>query len=120
MPPALPPSVTACFEAHGIDRGIDLGSAQELLELVLGITLGDVDGLAAERSGLSEALFVEVADHHHGCAEQLRADRGREAHGTGARDVTVDPGPTPAEYAPWKPVGKMSESIVRSRIFSSA
>ena len=30
------------------------------------------------------------------------------------------PGPTPAVTAPWKPVGKMSESMVRSMIFSMA
>src|SRR5690606_30002818 len=33
---------------------------------------------------------------------------------------TVEPTPTPAVTAPWKPVGKMSESMVRSRIFSIA
>src|SRR6478672_1871781 len=33
---------------------------------------------------------------------------------------TVDPGRTPAVMAPWKPVGKMSDSMARSRIFSMA
>ena len=33
---------------------------------------------------------------------------------------TVEPGFTPAVTAPWNPVGKMSESMVRSRTFSSA
>src|SRR5213076_785523 len=33
---------------------------------------------------------------------------------------TVEPGPTPAVTAPWNPVGKMSDSMVRSRIFSIA
>jgi hypothetical protein len=33
---------------------------------------------------------------------------------------TVEPTPTPAVTAPWKPVGRMSESMVRSVIFSMA
>jgi hypothetical protein len=33
---------------------------------------------------------------------------------------TVEPDFTPAVYAPWNPVGKMSDSMVRSRIFSIA
>ncbi len=33
---------------------------------------------------------------------------------------TVEPGPTPAVTQPWKPVGKMSDSIVKSRIFAMA
>ena len=33
---------------------------------------------------------------------------------------TVEPVFVPAVYAPWKPVGKMSDSIVRSVIFSIA
>jgi hypothetical protein len=71
----------------GVDRGVDLGHAEDLLDLVLRIALADVDGLAAERLGLLQALGDEVAHEDDGGAQQLRRVRGREAHRPGARDV---------------------------------
>jgi hypothetical protein len=62
-------SVAAGLEPHGVDRRVDLGHAEDLLDLVLGIALGDVDGLAPEALCLLEALRDHVADDHHGGAQ---------------------------------------------------
>ena len=51
---------------------IGRADTEDLLDLVLRIPLGDVDGLAAETLGLGEALRDHVADDHHRGAEQLR------------------------------------------------
>jgi hypothetical protein len=37
--------VAASLEADGVDGGIDLGYAQDLLDLILRVALGDVNGL---------------------------------------------------------------------------
>jgi hypothetical protein len=55
---------TARLEADRVDRGVDLGDAEDLLDLVLRIALGDVDRLAAEALGLRQPLRDQVADEH--------------------------------------------------------
>ena len=69
------------------------GDAEDLLDLVLRVALGDVDGLAAEAAGLGEALRDEVADDDDGGAQQLRAGRGGEADRARAGDVDGRAGP---------------------------
>ena len=80
-------AVAAGLEADGVDGGVDLGHAEDLLDLVLRVALGDVDRLAAEALGLLEALRDQVADEHHRGAEQQRRVGGREADRPGAGDV---------------------------------
>jgi hypothetical protein len=75
------------LEADGVDAAIDLGDAEDLLDLVLGLTLGHVDRLTAERPRLLEALGDQVADDDDRCAEELRGVRGRQADRAGAGDV---------------------------------
>src|SRR5690606_29932736 len=76
-----------------VDRAVDLVRAEDLRDLVLqGGVLGDVDGLAAERAGLFEALPVEVPDDHDRGAEQLRGVGGGEPDRPRARDVHRRPG----------------------------
>jgi hypothetical protein len=66
---------------------VDLGDAEQLLDLVLGVALADVDGLAAEAAGLRQPLLDEVGDDDDGRTEQLRTGRCREADRTGTGDV---------------------------------
>jgi hypothetical protein len=40
--------VPARLEADGVDRRVDLRHTQDLLDLVLRLALGDVDGLGTE------------------------------------------------------------------------
>ena len=50
---------------------------------------------------------------------QVRAVRGEQPDGARAEDDhTCRPGLTPASTAPWYPVGKMSDSMVKSRSYS--
>ena len=53
-------TMTAGFEADRINRSIDFRHAQDLLDLILRLSLGDVDGLAAEAPRLREPLRDQV------------------------------------------------------------
>jgi hypothetical protein len=65
--------VPAGLEADGVDRRVDLGDAEDLLDLVLRVALGDVDRLAPERarrsrrSGIRSATITTAAPRN--CAE---------------------------------------------------
>jgi len=65
--------VPAGLEADRVDRGVDLGDAEDLLDLILGLALGDVDRLAPERARLRQALGDHVADDHDRRAQEAPA-----------------------------------------------
>ena len=67
-------AVPAGLEADRVDGAVDLRLAEDLLDLVLRVALGHVDGLAAEAAGLRESVGVEVADDHDGGARAADAD----------------------------------------------
>src|SRR5690606_36979017 len=68
----------AGLEADGVHGAVHLGHAEDLLDLVLRVPLGHVDGLAAEAAGLLQPFLVQVADDDDGGAEQEgRARRGQ-------------------------------------------
>ena len=71
--------MAARLESDRVDGGVDLGHAEDLLDLILRVALRDVDRLAAEAARLLEPLRDQVADDHDGRAEQLRRVGGREA-----------------------------------------
>ena len=85
-------AVAVGLEADRVDAGVDLRHAEDLLDLVLRVALGDVDGLAAERRGLLQARLDEVADDHDRRAEQLGGVGGGEADRARAGDVDGAPG----------------------------
>jgi len=67
-------------------RHVDLGHAEELSDLVLGLALRDVDGLAAERAGVGQTLGHQSPHNHDGSTEQLgewaaaKTDRAGPGH----------------------------------------
>ena len=75
------------FETHRVDSTVHHGHAQEVLDQLGGITLRDVDRLAAETSCLGETFLLEVADDHHRGTQQLSRDRRRQTDGAGPGDV---------------------------------
>ena len=79
--------MAAGLEADGVDGGVDLGHAEDLLDLVLAGRPWRVDRLAAEAAGLRQPLRVQVADDDDRRAEQLRRVRRGEADRAGAGDV---------------------------------
>ena len=82
------PTVALGLEADRVDAAVDLGHAEDLLDLVGDRRVGgDVDRLAAERARLLQPLRVRVADDHHRGAEQLRGVRGGQPDRAGAGDV---------------------------------
>jgi hypothetical protein len=86
-----------------------------------GVPFGDVDGFAAEGCGLGQAVRVQVADDHHRGTEQLRRGRGGQPDRSRAGDVDGGTGAHSGGDAAVEPGrGKMSDNMVRSRIFSSA
>jgi hypothetical protein len=58
-------AVSAGLEAHSVDGRVDLGHAENLLDLILRIALGHVDRLATKAAGLGEPLRDQVTDDHH-------------------------------------------------------
>ena len=72
-------AVAARLEADGVHGAVHLRHAEDLLDLVLGLALGDVDRLAAERARLLQPLGNQVADDDHRGAQQLRASGPRRA-----------------------------------------
>jgi hypothetical protein len=113
-------AVAAGVEPHRIHRRVDFGDAQDLLDLVLGVPFGDVNGFADEGCGLGQAVRVQVADDHHRGTEQLRRGRGGQPDRSRAGDVDGGTGAHSGGDAAVEPGGKMSDSMARSRIFSSA
>ena len=93
--------MAAGLEADGVHGRVDLGHAEDLLDLILGVALGDVDGLAAEAARLRQALGDQVADDHDRRAEQLRRVGRRQADRARAGDVHRRAGVTPGRHAPW-------------------
>ena len=79
--------MAARLEADGVDGAVHLRDAEDLLDLVLGIALGDVDRLAAERACLLEPLRNQVADDHDGGAQELRGVGRGEPDRPGTGDV---------------------------------
>src|SRR5688572_4478892 len=79
-------AVAASLEADGIDRRVHLGHAEELLDLVLGVALGDIDRLAAEATRLLKSLRDHVPDDHDRRPQQL----GRVGRGQPDRAGTCD------------------------------
>src|SRR5581483_3658909 len=81
-------AVAPGLEAHAVDGRVDLGHADDLLDLLGHRGAGrHVDRLAPEAAGLGQALGDEVAHDHAGGAQQLgRRGRG-QAHGAAAGDV---------------------------------
>jgi hypothetical protein len=65
-------AVPARLESHTVDRGIYFGDTDDLLYLLCQRRrLLEIDRLAAEASGLCEALGNHIADDNHGSAEKL-------------------------------------------------
>src|SRR2546422_11482627 len=79
--------MAAGLEADAVDSGVDLGHAEDLLDLVGDVALGDVDGLTPEAPRLREPLGVQVSDDDGRCAEELCRGRARQADGPPAGDV---------------------------------
>jgi glycerol kinase len=86
-------AVPARLEPDGIDGRVDLRLAEDLLDLVPGVALGDVDRFAAEALGLREALGNEVAHEHDGRAQQQRRIGRGEPDRPSAGDVYRRPRP---------------------------
>src|SRR5450759_3110428 len=88
-------AVALRLEADGIDRAVHLGYPEDLLDLILGVALRHVDGLAAEGAGLGQPLGGQITDDHDSGAEQLgRGGRGQpDWSGTGDvhRRARLDP-----------------------------
>ena len=93
--------MAARLEADGVDGGVDLGHAEDLLDLVLRVALREVDGLAAEAARLRQTLGNHVADDDHRRAQQLRRVRRGESDGAGAGDVHGRAGRDARRVAPW-------------------
>src|SRR5699024_6695836 len=97
-------AVSARLEADGVDSAVDLGLAEDLLDLVLRVTPGHVDRLAPESAGLSQSILVEIADDDAGRTEQKRrggcgdsdgtrtGDVDRRTHTDAGADSTMEPG----------------------------
>ena len=64
--------MTARLESDGVNGAVHLGHAEKVLNLILGLTLRDVDGLTAERACMGQPFRHQIADDDHGGAEQLR------------------------------------------------
>ena len=95
-------AVAAGLEADGVDAAVDLGHAEDLLDLVLRVALGDVDRLAAEDARLLEPLRVQVADDDRPPRRAAaRSARRRGRPGRRRRRRRSSPASTPAVYAPW-------------------
>ena len=69
-------AVAVRFEADRIHRRVDFGDPQNLLDLVLRISLGHIDRFATEAACPGQPVFVQVADDHHGGAQQQRGGGG--------------------------------------------
>ena len=72
------------------------------------------------RACASRSLFRSPTITTAAPSSERRVAAAASPTGPGAGDVDGRPGLTPALTQPWKPVGKMSESMARSRIFSIA
>src|SRR5690606_5727690 len=59
-------TVTAGLEPDGVDAAVDLRGAQDLLDLVLRVALGDVDRLATEAPGLRQPVRIQIPDDDDG------------------------------------------------------
>ena len=116
-------AVAARLEADAVDGRVDLGHAEQVCSIWSGGVARARRRRSRSRSSApaSRRSGIEVADDDDGGAEQLRRGGGGQPDRAGAGDVHRRcRRSTPAVTAPWKPVGKMSESIVRSAIFSIA
>ena len=80
-------TVTAGLEAHGVDAAVDLGHAQDLLDLLGRVALRHVDGLAAEAAGLRQPVLIQVAHDYDRSAQELGGGRCGKAHRSGTGDV---------------------------------
>lgn len=90
-------TVAARLEPDAVDGRVDLGDAEDLLDLLghVGV-LRQVDRLAAEGAGLRQPLRVHVADDHDGGAEQVAGGGAGEPDRAAPATYTVEPVVTPA------------------------
>ena len=113
-------AVAARLEADRVDAAVDLRHAEDLLDLVLGSPLvrSTVSQpklrACASRSAFMSPTITTAAPSSCALVRRGQPDRA------GAGDVDRGPDADAGGTAPWKPVGKMSDSIVRSMIFSRA
>lgn len=80
-------AVATRFKADSINSGVDFADAEDLFDLVSGVSVGDVDGFTAEAAGLGEPFLVQVPDNHHRSAEQLRSCGSGQPYRPCAGDV---------------------------------
>src|ERR1700730_17733836 len=109
------------FKTHRVDHRIDCWFADDRGHLLAeAIVPGEVDRDEADLSGVLQPRFVHVADHDDGPPRSWAEAAAARPTGPAPATYTVEPGLTPAFRAPWKPVGRMSVSMVRSMILDTA
>src|SRR5580698_4051913 len=114
-------SMRLCLEADRVDCSVDLGIADNLGNLIFKRDVpGKVDGLIADSFDMREALGIHVSDQNNRGVEDLSRDCSSHADWARASNVDRGSNTTPALIAPWKPVDRMSVSMVRSFIFAMA
>ena len=80
--------LAARFESYAVHCGVNFGLADDLIDLISeGSVEFEVDGFAAEASGLGESFLDHVADDHASGAEEVAGGGASEADGSSARDV---------------------------------
>ena len=113
-------AVTARFEADGVDRGVDLGHAEELLDLIAWVALRTSIAsqpklrACSRRSGIMSPTITTAAPSS--CAEVRRCEADRPSAGDVDGRAWPDTGGVGAVETGREDV----ESMVRSRIFSIA